>query len=246
MGPRVPAIDGAVVAVIQARMGSSRLPGKIMMDLAGAPMLQRLIERVVTARLVDQTIVATSAQSMNDCVATLCEQIGVPCFRGEENDVLSRFLSIADETDAEFLVRVTGDNPFVDGELIDLVLEAFQDAEDPLDYANNIEGTGYPYGMYVEVMRVDALRQASRRADAAMREHVTLGLRKCGQFQRATIDTNLVFPIDRLTVDTAEDYAYVSELFSRYFRSDPCFSHRALAQSSKSDSPKGERCTKWR
>lgn len=217
-----------IATVIQARMGSRRLPGKILFDLAGAPMLQRLIERASRSTLSDTLVVATSVKPSNDKVEKLCVELDIPIVRGDEEDVQSRFLTVAEQTNADILVRLTGDNPFVDGALVDFVIDAFLHTDPAVDYANNIEGTAFPYGLYVEVFSVAALRQSADNATADEREHVTLGLRNGADFNQLTVESPEAFRYDRLTVDTEDEYRYVSNLFKRYFDDDPRFEYSVL------------------
>jgi len=139
-------------------MGSRRLPGKVLMDLAGAPLLQRLIERVRGAHFIDRLVLAIPGGAENDIIEVLCNRWKCEVYRGSESNVLHRILGAAD--DAEVIVRLTADNPFVDRNLVDYVLGAYLSAAPPVCYASNIEDSGFPYGLYVEVVAESALRIA--------------------------------------------------------------------------------------
>jgi spore coat polysaccharide biosynthesis protein SpsF (cytidylyltransferase family) len=166
----------SVLAVVQARVGSTRLPGKVLADLGGAPLLQRVIERARRSRRLDQVVVATTALSADDPVAALAASLGAPCVRGSEDDVLSRYRDAAERWPAERIVRITADCPLLDAAVVDQVVAA---ADDPdCDYASNITPPTYPDGLDVEVVRRDALLRAAREATLrSEREHVTLHIR---------------------------------------------------------------------
>ncbi|NFV81538.1 cytidylyltransferase domain-containing protein [Magnetospirillum aberrantis] len=217
-----------IVGILQARMGSSRLPGKVLMPLAGAPMLQRLLERLRRSRRLDRLVVATSGQPADDAVAALCRELGVECFRGSEDDVLSRFLAVAAMTDARLIVRLTGDNPFVDGGLLDSLVDEFLSSATPLDYANNIDGSGYPYGLSLEIITRAALDSAAASTDPLDREHVTRFVRLGTGYNSTVLRARAAFAHDRLTVDTPEDYRNARELFERLYAERPDFSFDAL------------------
>src|SRR5580704_17718554 len=123
-------------AIIQARMSSTRLPGKVLLDLAGEPMLARVVERVRRARLVDEVLVATTIQVQDDAIAAICRARGWPCFRDSEQDVLDRYYQAALSRDADVIVRITSDCPLIDPSIVDLAVEgrAFQQ----VDYCANV------------------------------------------------------------------------------------------------------------
>jgi spore coat polysaccharide biosynthesis protein SpsF len=223
------AVCGPVVCVIQARMGSARLPGKVMLPLAGAPMLQRLIERLKPAACLDRIVVATSTNAENDPIEKLCRQLGIDCHRGDEQNVLSRFLAVSDQTAAQTLVRMTGDNPFVDATLVDHLVMAYSGATPAVDYLSNIDKDGFPYGLYAEIFSADALRRASKDDSAENCEHVTRALRH-GDFRTAIAHAPGRFRYQRLTVDTPEDFAIVSQAFEAEYRRDPAFGFRDLIE----------------
>lgn len=217
------------VGVIQARMNSARLPGKILMPLAGAVLLQRLVERVKRSLRLDTLVVATTATPVDDRVADLCTAIDVPCFRGDETDVLQRVYSAARQYKAHVLVRLTADNPFVDGLLVDYVLDAYLAASPAVHYASNVEGCGFPYGLYVEVVSMEALAGALSSSDPMDREHVTWHLRqRPDRYRSLAVQAPGRFPYRELTIDTAEDYARVGAIFEDHFSRNPDFSFRDL------------------
>lgn len=209
--------------IVQARMTSTRLPGKVLLPLAGEPMLTRLIERLRRVRRADGIVVATSTNATDDPIAALCAQLGVPCHRGSEHDVLSRYADAARVHGADVVVRITSDCPLIDPALIDQTIAAFD--EGGSDYVSNMLPPTWPYGMAVEVFSAAALAQAHAEAtQAAEREHVTPFLYWHPERYRLR---NVASPLDlshhRWTVDTPEDYALVSRLFDHLMPNRPNF-----------------------
>lgn len=212
------------MGLVQARMGSSRLPGKVMLPLAGAPLIQRLIERLRRSRRLDDLVIATSDQAENTPLAALCDSLACRVYRGSEEDVLGRMVAAAGE--ADIVVRLTGDNPFVDGLLVDDLLDFF-DAGDRLDYVANIEDSGFPYGLYAEVVRMDALRFAMQSDDPMDREHVTWFLRRQPErFRRATMKAGADLSAAALTIDTEDDYRRLAPVFADHFARNQAFTYR--------------------
>lgn len=217
-----------VVCVIQARMGSTRLPGKVLMDLAGEPLLQRLLERVSRSRLTDEIVVATSERAENVPIEKLCRDLCYPCWRGSEGDVLARVIEAAGH--ADIVIRLTGDNPFVDGALIDFVLEKFLDAWPGIHYAANVEASGFPYGLFVEVVDMGALRKAADSDDPMDREHVTWHIRRRPSvFKVQTVLSPLKYLVEGLSIDTMDDYKRLKPLFEDMYLRDPNFSFLDIA-----------------
>ncbi len=164
------------LAIIQARMASSRLPGKVMLPIADAPMLAWVVRRAQAARSIDQVVVATTTEEDDAPVAAWCARAGVPCYRGHPLDVLDRYYQAAQAYRGEVVVRLTADCPFLDPALLDDLLARF--AVHRLDFAANRLpepwGRSFPIGLDAEVMTLDALQRAWREARAPhQREHVT-------------------------------------------------------------------------
>jgi len=215
-----------IVGVIQARMDSTRLPGKVLMPLAGAPMLERLIERARRSSRVSAWVVATTRSAADDAIVALCGGLGCAVHRGSESDVLGRVLEAAG--DAATIVRLTADNPFVDGELVDSVVTTFLAMSPSADYADNVEDGGFPHGLYVEVAATKALRRALAEGDAQDREHVTWYIRRHRDaFRTVTFRAPVALDQTPLSIDTSQDYARLSVLFERLYRADPAFSWQA-------------------
>jgi len=207
-----------VVAIIQARMGSSRLPGKVMLDLAGEPMLRRDVNRVRRARMLDETLIATTTELPDDAIAEYCRANGIAVFRGSENDVLDRYCRAAREHRADAVVRITSDCPLIDPQLIDEVIDCFVRAGD-LDYASNVfPHRRYPRGLDTEIVRFDVLERLRRRtSDRISREHVTAYIqRNPGQFRLACTPCPQDYSHMRWTVDTQEDYDLVRRVYEHF------------------------------
>ena len=158
--------------IIQARMGSSRLPGKVMADLAGRPALAHVVARARTIPGVERVIVATTTAARDDVIAGLCEGLGVAVFRGSDPDVLDRYYRAARHHGLRAVVRVTADCPLLDPTVSGLVVARFRSGD--VDYASNVHPPTYPDGLDTEVFTVEALERAWREARLpAEREHVT-------------------------------------------------------------------------
>jgi spore coat polysaccharide biosynthesis protein SpsF len=211
-----------IVAIIQARMGSSRFPGKILMDIAGLPMLARVVERVRHAATIDEVVVATTVDPEDDIVVKFCQERGYPIIRGENHDVLSRYMKAAKAYTADIIVRITADCPLMDSNVIDRTVRAFLSAYPEAQFGTNrgldqIERT-YPIGMDVEVMTFEALEMAFHEADQPyQREHVTPFLYETiGRFRKTSIDANGRYGSQRWAVDTQDDLRFVRAIYARF------------------------------
>jgi spore coat polysaccharide biosynthesis protein SpsF len=194
-----------IVAIVQARMGSSRLPGKALKDIHRRTMLARVVRRVGRSDLLDEVVVATTSQSQDDAIIAECERLGVPYFRGLETDVLDRYYQAAKAFFADIIVRITSDCPLIDPEIIDIVIRAFLDNR--VDYASNTLTSTYPRGLDVEVFSFLALEKAWQEASADYeRVHVTPYLYQHPEiFRLLSIASEEDSSCYRLTVDTQED-----------------------------------------
>lgn len=204
-----------VVVVVQARMGSSRLPGKVMRPLCGMPLIQFLLLRLSQAMSVDEVIVATTDSVQDDALVTHLHDAGFKYFRGSEHDVLDRYVSAARICGADVVVRITGDCPLVMPELVDEAVNRFLDAGN-LDYVSNIEPPSYPDGMDVEVFSMAGLESLSKTSTSnESREHVTVEFRN----SKAAARENLTWQRDlsgvRLTVDEPVDLETIERVLDR-------------------------------
>lgn len=218
---------GRTIAVVQARMSSRRLPGKVLQPLQGAPMIVRQLERVRRAQRLDEVVVATSTDVSDDVIADVVGTLGIRSLRGPLDDVLARYVRAIDEAHADVVVRLTADCPLISPSVIDQVVDAFHSSE--WDYLSNTLQPTYPDGMDVEVTTAQALRQvAAESTDAAEREHVTLGIyRRSEQFSLG----NYVDPDGndrsnlRWTVDNAGDMEFVQRIYSELLPGNPKFDY---------------------
>lgn len=203
-------------AIIQARMTSSRLPGKVLMELGNRPMLQLVIERLQRSAKLGDIIVATSSEEADEPIVDLCAQLRIPVARGSRDDVLSRFAGALYLTDADTIVRVTADCPLIDSALIDSALVVFE-AEQPDHLSCGSEG-GYPRGINAEIIARAALETAARDATEIFeREHVTPFLyTRPERFQLKKIQApqELRRPDYRITVDEPADMAMMQALIT--------------------------------
>lgn len=208
-----------VVAIIQARMGSGRLPGKVLLELAGEPMLSRVVSRVRRAEKVEDVVVATTTLDPDGIIEQLCAQHRWPCFRGSEDDVLDRYYRAALAYSADAVVRITSDCPLIDPAIVDQVVQAFVDRQPGLDYAaNTLPPRTFPRGLDIEVVRFEALECAWREdRNPAWREHVTPYLYQTpDQFRVHAVTNPVDYSAMRWTVDTPQDLAFVRRLYEHF------------------------------
>lgn len=211
-----------VVAIVQARMGSTRLPGKVLADIAGEPMLVRVVERSRRAKRLDDVAVATTTEIEDDPIAALCAARGYPFGRGAVRDVLDRFYRLAMSLGATVVVRLTADCPLIDPEVIDRTVGEFLSSDPPVDFAANrfpppMERT-YPIGLDVEVCAFAALERAWREARRPYeREHVMPYLyEEPGRFRVLHVRSETDYGRMRWTVDTAEDLKLVRAIYAAF------------------------------
>ena len=218
----------STLAILQARTSSQRLPGKVLRDVLGRPMLARQVERVRRAKRLDALVVATSDEPADDAIAALCASIGVGCFRGPLDDVLARFAGAAHarRERPEHVVRLTGDCPLGDPELIDAVVELH--LARGADYTSNALERRYPDGLDVEAMRLSALEVAQREASSrAQREHVTPYLYQHPErFALASLRCERALGQLRWTVDEAADLRFVQRVYAELHPRNPSFGWR--------------------
>ena len=214
----------SVIAIIQARMGSSRLPGKVLKDIGGKPMLFRVVVRARRAQSLGQVVVATTTDSNDDPVFAFCRSHGFPCFRGDPRDVLDRYYQVARVFNAQTIIRLTGDCPLIDPGEIDRTVKAFYKFD--VDFAANRLPPPWkrttPIGMDTEVVSFRALARAWREAQAGYaREHVMPYLyEEAGRFKTLLVDHEPDMGHLRLTVDTPQDLELVRKIYAHFDHSD--------------------------
>jgi len=204
------------VAIIQARMASTRLPGKVLVDIAGKPMLYQVASRARQARTLDLVTVATSDGQADDAVAHFCAEVGIPCFRGSENDVLDRYYQAVKRFNADVVVRLTADCPLLDPLVIDKVVQAFHKGD--FDYVSNVLECTYPDGLDTEVFWRTTLERAWHEARlTSEREHVTPYIYKHPEmFRLGNVRNGHDLSALRWTVDEPRDLAFVRAVYSHF------------------------------
>ena len=205
-----------VTAIIQARMGSTRLPGKVLMDLGGETVLGRVVRRLRRGRLIDDIIVATTNCAVDDAIVRECQRHDVPCFRGSENDVLDRYYRAARKYASEAVVRITADCPVIDPQIVDETIRAFKDH--CADYASNGLLPTYPRGLDTEVFTFEALERAWCEArEPYQREHVTPYFYEHPElFSLASLRNEIDQSQHRWTLDTTEDLQLLRAIYARF------------------------------
>lgn len=203
-----------IVAIIQARMGSTRLPGKVLKNLCGQTVLAQVVNRTRRAQLLDDVVVATTDQPADDAIVQECGKLSIPCFRGDEADVLDRYYRAAQQFAADVIVRITSDCPLIDPELIDATVRALLDQK--ADYATNSLVITYPRGLDVEVFTANALDSAWREArEHCQRTHVTPYLYEHPErFKIASLTSDEDLDHHRWTLDTPEDWELIQAIYT--------------------------------
>ena len=209
-----------ITAIIQARMGSTRLPGKVLMDLGGESVLSRVVQRLGRTKLLQQIVVATSLGPADGAIAAECARLQVPCFRGSEDDVLDRYYQAVRSVPSDAVVRITADCPLIDPEVVDLTVEMF--LRTGADYASNSIRRTYPRGLDTEVFTVAALAQNWREArQPHQREHVTPFFYEHPElFQISSISAPGDYSQYRLTLDTVDDLELLRAVYASFDNQD--------------------------
>ncbi|MBI4680522.1 MAG: glycosyltransferase family protein [Nitrospirae bacterium] len=231
--------NNKVIATIEARMGSTRLPAKVLKPLAGEPMLQRIVERAKLSKYIERIVIATTIKPVDDEIIKLAKKLGLDFFRGSEDDVLKRLSEAIKEYKTEVVVCLTGDNPLIDPVMIDDMLDFFFDGG--FDYVASThmhhsplwaaERT-FPVGVSVQVVKAKTLLEIDEGiSEPAIREHGTFGIYhrsdnkyKLGAFQAEEEYKEWRQPNLRFTVDTHEDYELMSRIYEKLYFVDPKFS----------------------
>lgn len=218
-----------IVAIIQARMGSTRLPGKVLMDLGGETVLARVLGRLRRAVMIEEIVVATTDSAADDAIIRECERLEASCFRGSEDDVLDRYYEAARMFAAEVVVRITSDCPVIDPDLVDETIRVFQ--LQCGDYCSNSFPRTYPRGLDIEVFSMNALEQGWRHAyQPYEREHVTPYFYEHPElFRLVSHQGQIDYSQYRWTLDTEGDLELLREIYARFGNKDD-FSWREVIQ----------------
>ncbi|MFT8318214.1 MAG: glycosyltransferase family protein [Sporolactobacillus sp.] len=214
-----------IMAIIQARMGSTRLPGKVLKQVLGRPLLAYQIERVNRSKWIDECMVATTDQIIDDPIVSLCQAMAIPYYRGSEDDVLKRYEEAARQAKADVVIRLTGDCPLIDSHSIDQVVAEYLLHDHALQYVSNTLNRTFPRGMDTEVFSYRALKEADEKAESkADREHVTRYIVNHPEYFTLL---NVARPINasryRLTIDTSEDYELIRKIIEALYPLKPNF-----------------------
>jgi len=204
-----------VGAVILARMRSTRLPGKVMLSLKGKPALQWIVERLKNSKYLDNIIIATSDDVSCDPIAMMCTRLGYNYFRGSEEDILDRFVGASAPYNLDAVVRITGDCPMVDWEIVDTLIHLF--FTNNCSYCSNVLQRTFPIGFDAEVISTDILEEVNQLADGVDRKHITTYIYKTHPDRYRMVDLiageTVSHPEFRVTLDTLEDYVVINTIY---------------------------------
>ena len=215
-----------IVATVEARMSSSRLPGKVLLEAAGKPMLEHLIKRLLAVSLIDEVVLATTINPADDKLEAFSKKMGISCFRGSEHDVMSRVIGAAEFISGDIVVEITGDCPIIDSQLVDQAIRVFN--ANKVDYVNNCIIRSYPDGMDVQVFLLSTLKRSAAMTNNRLdREHVTLHIRNHPEI---FTHLNLVSPIETywpnlgLTLDEPKDFDLLKSVIEHFYPHNEFFS----------------------
>ena len=213
------------IAIIQARTGSSRLSGKILLKIKGKTMLEHMIERVSKSKKLDKIVIATTDQKNDDVIISLAKKLNIDYFRGSEDDVLDRYYNACNEYDADIVVRLTSDSPLLDGKIIDDVIEEYTSGD--YDFVGTLAPSPrtFPDGLGVEIFSSKLLSDAQLNAKKLdEREHVTLYfLRQPNKFKLHRIDFKNNSSKYRFNLDYPEDYTFLKKIYENFYSKDKNF-----------------------
>lgn len=215
-----------IIAIIQARMGSSRLPGKVMLDICEKPVLWHVVKRVKHSKYIDEVVVATSIEEDNNKIREFCSKNNILNYSGSENDVLDRFYQAAkymDIKENDIIIRITADCPLIDPNIIDTVIEAHKNEN--ADYTSNVIKPTFPDGLDCEVVKFSTLAKAWKNAKLkSEREHVTSYIRNNPElFKISSVENNIDLSPLRWTLDEKEDFELISQIYELLYREDSLF-----------------------
>lgn len=215
-----------IVATIEARMTSSRLPGKPLLTAAGAPMLEHLVRRLKAVPSIDAIVLATTVNAADAPLVELASRLGISVFRGDEHDVMQRVIDAAASADADVVVEITGDCPIIDPEVVEQTIRMFKAHH--ADYVSNAHVRSYPDGMDTQVFTLDTLKRSAQMTDDPLdHEHVTLHIRN---HPEVFTHVHLVAPPEihwpelGLTLDERSDYELLKKIIEHFDAHKPLFS----------------------
>jgi spore coat polysaccharide biosynthesis protein SpsF len=204
-----------MLAIIQARHSSERLPGKILRELGGEPLLGWTVKRLQRCVLVSEVVVATSVDTSDGPTKSFCDHLGISCIRGPLNNVAQRFIGVINSLEARAFMRISGDSPMIDPVLVDEVIENFHAGD--YDLVTNVQKRTFPKGQSIEVLRADTFKKVcDSLTDPYDQEHVTsYYYQNPGQFKILNIESGLGLGHFQLSVDTEEDFLVMKELLTK-------------------------------
>ncbi len=222
-------VESGIVTIVQTRCGSSRLPGKVLMPLAGKPLFVRQVERVKAAQLSGNVVVATTTEAVDDPIAEICAQEGLECFRGHPFDLLDRHYWAALQYNAKVVLKIPSDCPLIDPQIIDKVIAHYLNNQHKFDFVSNLHPATYPDGNDVEIMGMAVLEDAWKHATKNFeREHTTPYFWENPEKFRignVTMEGGLDYSmLHRWTIDYKEDYLFIKAVFEELYPLNPLFS----------------------
>ena len=221
---------GKVVASIEARVGSSRLPGKVLKEILGKPILQLMVERVRAARLVNEIVIATSVNPRDDALAELAKKLGVKCFRGSEDDVLARVLGAAQFAGADHIVELWGDTPLIDPVIIDQAIDFY--LQNDFDCVGTCLDKTFPWGMSLLIFPTKILAEVDQKTrDPVDRENVSTYIYEHPDIYKIghlPCPPGILRPEIRLTVDEQADFDLVTQIFTHFQDQHPYFTTKEI------------------
>lgn len=214
-----------VAAIIQARMGSTRLPGKVLKKVLGKPLLKYQLDRVSRSNYIDEILVATTEQHQDSKIVSLCQMMQIPYYRGSETDVLERYYEAACHMKADVVVRLTSDCPIIDPIQIDKVIKSYFLHQHPLQFSSNVLRRTLPRGMDTEVFSFQALEKAQEKVTSKTdREHVTrYMIQNPQEFNLTNVSNSKNYSHHRWTVDTIEDFTLIKQIIETLYPHNPEF-----------------------
>lgn len=214
-----------IVAIVEARMTSSRLPGKVLLPVLGRPLLHHLITRLKAVSSLDEIVLATTVNAIDDILEAFAKDEGIGCFRGSEDDVMARVIGAAESANADVIVEITGDCPIIDPEIVEQVIQMYKACK--ADYVSNTQVRSYPDGMDTQVVRLEALKRSAAITDDPLdHEHVTLHIRNHPELfahVHLVAPPEMHWPELGLTLDEEADYRLLKKIIETLTPQNPLF-----------------------
>jgi spore coat polysaccharide biosynthesis protein SpsF len=216
-----------IVAILQARMTSERLPGKVLLEVSGKPVLWHVVARLRGSKLIEKFVVATTTNVEDVPIIKLCNEMGIGAYAGSEEDVLDRYYKAAKQYGAKVIVRVTADCPLIDPKIVDRVIQYYLENKDKFDYVSTNHPTTFPDGMDTEVFSFEALEKAWKEAKKQyQREHVTPYIwDQPEKFKIGNVENDEdLSTTERWTLDYKEDFEFISAVYANLYKEGEIFS----------------------